>query len=65
MTCIRCEGLMVPEWYQDLLDETGQITFTAWHCLNCGEVLDRVIDANRHRRPEPDRHYNRSLAGYR
>lgn len=65
MTCIRCEGLMVPEWYSDLLDETGQITFTAWHCLNCGEVVDCLIDANRQRRPEPALHGNRNLADYR
>lgn len=59
MTCLRCEGLMVPERYQDLLDEAGQINFVAWHCLNCGNILDQVIVANREHRPEPTPHRHR------
>ena len=53
MTCLRCNGLMVPERYQDLLDEAGRINFEAWHCLNCGDIRDAVIVANREHRPEP------------
>ncbi|MBA5861856.1 MAG: hypothetical protein GDA65_03975 [Nitrospira sp. CR1.1] len=37
--------------YIDLLDDTGQIDITAWHCAQCGEVLDPVILKNRHSPP--------------
>ena len=39
--------------YIDLLDDTGQIDITAWHCTMCGEVLDPVILKNR-RNPPPN-----------
>ena len=39
--------------YIDLLDDTGQIDITAWHCTMCGEVLDPVILKNR-RSPPPN-----------
>lgn len=65
MTCVRCEGLMVPERFQDILDDTGQINFMAWHCLNCGEIVDHLILANRRNAPEPTRPGNRNLAEYR
>ncbi len=31
----------------DLLDDTGQIDFTALRCASCGEVIDPVILKNR------------------
>ncbi|MCS6327507.1 MAG: hypothetical protein H8K06_10510 [Nitrospira sp.] len=37
--------------YIDLLDDTGQIDITAWHCTICGEVLDPVILKNRYGPP--------------
>jgi hypothetical protein len=37
----------------DLLDDTGQIDITAWHCMTCGEVIDPVILKNR-RTPPPN-----------
>ena len=37
--------------YIDLLDDTGQIDITAWHCTMCGEVLDPVILKNRRSQP--------------
>ncbi len=51
MTCLRCEGLMVSDWYYDLL-ETGEINFVGWRCLNCGAVVDPVIVANREYQPD-------------
>jgi hypothetical protein len=45
--CRRCGGLMVAERYIDLLDDTGQIEFTAERCVQCGEVVDQTILANR------------------
>ena len=35
----------------DLLDDTGQIDITAWHCTMCGEVVDAVILKNRQSPP--------------
>lgn len=42
---------MLTQHYIDLLDDTGQIDITAWHCAMCGEVLDPVILKNRHSPP--------------
>ena len=44
---------MLTQHYIDLLDDTGQIDITAWHCTMCGEVLDPVILKNR-RSPPPN-----------
>ncbi|ODT44617.1 MAG: hypothetical protein ABS70_05070 [Nitrospira sp. SCN 59-13] len=49
--CPRCGGLLLTQHYIDLLDDTGQIDITAWHCAMCGEVLDPVILKNRHSPP--------------
>lgn len=27
----------------DLRDDTGQIAFGVWRCVNCGEVVDPVV----------------------
>ncbi|HEX3204018.1 MAG TPA: hypothetical protein VHQ67_04640 [Nitrospiraceae bacterium] len=45
--CGRCGGFMVEERYIDLLDDTGQLEFTAERCVQCGEVVDQTILANR------------------
>ena len=50
-TCARCGGLLLTQHYMDLLDDTGQIDITAWHCTICGEVVDSVILKNRHSPP--------------
>jgi hypothetical protein len=50
-TCARCGGLLLTQHYMDLLDDTGQIDITAWHCTICGEVIDSVILKNRHSPP--------------
>jgi len=44
---------LLTQHYIDLLDDTGQIDITAWHCTMCGEVLDPVILKNR-RSPPPN-----------
>ena len=51
--CPRCGGLLLTQYYIDLLDDTGQIDITAWHCTMCGEVLDPVILKNR-KSPPPN-----------
>jgi ferredoxin len=45
--CVRCGGLMVADRYIDLLDDTGQLEFTANRCIQCGEVVDATILRNR------------------
>ena len=52
-TCARCGGLLLTQHYMDLLDDTGQIDITAWHCMTCGEVIDPVIVKNR-KSPPPN-----------
>jgi hypothetical protein len=50
---MRCEGLMITEYYLDLEDDTGQIGITGLRCTSCGEVIDPVILRNR-LNPMPD-----------
>jgi hypothetical protein len=45
--CHRCGGLMVGELCMDLLNSTGELEFAAKRCVQCGEVVDPVILANR------------------
>lgn len=47
MKCPRCKGLMIEDWFQDLMDETGQMSFEGYRCPACGEVLDPLILQNR------------------
>ena len=44
MMCLRCQGLLVREWLRDLRDaKTGAYSLPGWRCVNCGDVIDRVI----------------------
>ncbi len=52
MQCVRCNGLMVIDRFDDLADDTGQLGFAGWRCLVCGNITDPVIIANRHSPPE-------------
>ena len=51
MECPRCQGLMVQDVCEDLRDETGALTFHCWRCIQCGEILDPGILANRASHP--------------
>ncbi len=42
MTCKKCKGLMVEEWRPDYLPESAVM-----RCVNCGLVLDPLIERNR------------------
>ncbi len=53
MNCSRCSGLMIRDDFLDLKGEAGQGWVVAWRCLICGDVLDRVILANRKTPAEP------------
>ncbi len=51
MRCPRCAGLMVRDIFQDVLDETGAMSFNGWRCPTCGEIMDPVILGHRRRGP--------------
>ena len=52
-TCTRCGGLMVTDFYMDLLFCVGETQFAAQRCVQCGEVVDPVILRNRGTKQEP------------
>jgi hypothetical protein len=43
MDCIKCDGHMVQERFSD-----GLGSIQEWRCVNCGLVLDPVIEQNHH-----------------
>jgi hypothetical protein len=47
MSCERCQGTMVEDHLIDLEDSDGLMWITAWRCINCGHVVDSVMEANR------------------
>ncbi len=50
--CSRCGGLMVSDFCMDLLNSTGELEFAAQRCVQCGEVVDPVIQRNRQLRQD-------------
>ena len=52
-TCTRCSGLMVTDFYMDLLFCIGETEFAAQRCVQCGEIVDPVILRNRGINHEP------------
>ena len=53
LMCPRCGGLMVSDFCMDLMNNTGELELTAKRCVQCGEVVDPVIQRNRQLRQEP------------
>lgn len=51
-TCTRCGGLMVSDFCMDLLSSTGELEFAVKRCVQCGDVVDPVIQRNRGLRQE-------------
>ena len=47
MTCLRCDGLMVCELFEDFEGFSSDYEFAGWRCLNCGAMVDPVIAAHR------------------
>jgi len=43
MQCQRCQGCMIRDHFIDLLNGSGELDFTGWRCLNCGDITDSVI----------------------
>ncbi len=50
MHCLRCSGLLVQDYYYDLLDDSGHLRFKALRCVCCGDVVDPLILKHRQRR---------------
>ncbi|MEQ1792719.1 MAG: hypothetical protein ABL970_00895 [Nitrospira sp.] len=46
-TCARCGGLMVSDFCMDLLNSAGELECAAKRCVQCGEIVDAVIQRNR------------------
>ena len=44
-SCVRCEGLLVNEWYHDL-HNTGEHNIETLRCVQCGHRIDPVILQN-------------------
>jgi len=51
--CTRCGGLMVSDFSIDLLKSADESEWAARRCVQCGEVVDVVIQRNRRLRQEP------------
>jgi len=47
MRCIRCQGLMVEDYFFDLEGTEGFMWMKGWRCLNCGHAAYPLIEANR------------------
>ncbi len=47
MRCPRCDGLMVPNRFQDYWDDMDRLFFNGFRCLLCGEIIDQTILVNR------------------
>ena len=47
MTCTRCQGCMAKDHFLDLMESAESMWLAGWRCLNCGNVLDPVMEWNR------------------
>jgi len=47
MTCTRCQGYMAKDHFLDLMESSEDMWLAGWRCLNCGHVLDPVMERNR------------------
>jgi hypothetical protein len=58
--CGRCGGLLVQDFCTDLLNSTGELDCSIARCVQCGDVVDPVIQRNRQlhqdiQAPQPSR----------
>jgi hypothetical protein len=53
---------MVKDFFLDVMNVSGEMTFNGWRCLNCGDIIDPVIarhrDTNRHEVARPKRRWS-------
>ncbi len=45
MECTRCAGMMVVDHYVDIAGSSMLVR--TWRCINCGAVVDPLINHNR------------------
>jgi hypothetical protein len=53
MECMRCQGLMAEDHFIDLQGTGGLMWMKGWRCLNCGQVVDPLIEQNRRLQEAP------------
>lgn len=46
MICLRCQGFCVGQTYYE-----ARQCFTAWRCVNCGNVMEATLLENRRNPP--------------
>ena len=46
MKCTRCQGLMIEDQLFDFEGTHGFMWMKGWRCMNCGHVMDPLIEAN-------------------
>ena len=48
MRCARCDGLMVPEKFEDFEGlGSSDHEYAGWRCIDCGALVDPVIAEHR------------------
>lgn len=47
MKCSRCQGLLVRDHFLDFDGTIGHMWANGYRCMNCGNVLDPVIEKHR------------------
>lgn len=47
MNCRRCQGLMLEDQFLDFEGTHGFMWMRGWRCVNCGDAVDPLIEANR------------------
>lgn len=53
MNCSRCQGLMVREHFLDFEGTYGHTWSSGYRCMNCGNVVDPVIEQHRLAKVQP------------
>lgn len=47
MNCSRCQGLLVRDHFLDFDGTIGHMWASGYRCMNCGNVVDPVIEQHR------------------
>ena len=47
MTCRRCQGCMARDHFLDIQESGGEWWLEGWRCINCGSIVDPLIEQNR------------------
>lgn len=53
MNCSRCQGLLVRDHFLDFDGTIGHMWASGYRCMNCGNVLDPVIEKHRLAKNQP------------